>query len=306
MKGIAMDNEFYISQSNWNKIINYAGIAYDEFKAEIGGISVKIEDEDGDWELKDPVILKQVVTAGNTHLDKDELAKYYTRTAKKYAKKNFRFCWWHSHHTMDAFWSGTDTNTIDEFSDGDFSFALVVNLKEEYKFRVSIWKPFPMHKDVELNIICNAKKFPKKLVDEVNELCSEPEYKYSVNKQFKGQRTLWNQERKSGNVINYTQPIDIDNLTDQPVLYDYTYAYQLMQKLIDGACAGTVQYKDYEKEIEEFNNKAAEEETGILIGKLSKKDWQDSLMTTTPANHIIDTEMEAYNNSFDYHSRWGI
>ena len=53
-----MDNAFYISQNNWNKIINYAGIAYDKFKAEIGGMSVMIEDNEGDWELKDPVILK--------------------------------------------------------------------------------------------------------------------------------------------------------------------------------------------------------------------------------------------------------
>tara|TARA_Y100000593_G_scaffold17372_2_gene34751 strand:+ start:770 stop:1657 length:888 start_codon:yes stop_codon:yes gene_type:complete len=295
-----MDNEFYISQSNWNKIINYAGISYDEFKAEIGGMSVMIEDEDGDWELKDPVILKQVVTAGNTHLDKDELAKYYTRTAKKYAKKNFRFCWWHSHHTMDAFWSGTDTNTIDEFSDGDFSFALVVNLKEEYKFRVSIWKPFPMHKDVELSVICNEKKFPKKLVDEVNELCSKPEPPSYLKAYKSNQKTLWHQQVKGNNVINYT------TVADEPVCHDFTYAYELMTKLINGACAGTVKYEEYLKSIKEFNDKATEEQTGILIGKLSKKDWEASLMTSTPANHIVDTEMEAFNESFDYHSRWGI
>ena len=33
---------------------------------------------------------------------------------------------------MSAFWSGTDINAINEFSDGDLSFALVVNLKGEY------------------------------------------------------------------------------------------------------------------------------------------------------------------------------
>ena len=302
-----MDNEFYISQSNWNKIINYAGISYDEFKAEIGGMSVMIEDEDGDWELKDPVILKQVVTAGNTHLDKDELAKYYTRTAKKYAKKNFRFCWWHSHHTMDAFWSGTDTNTIEEFSDGDFSFALVVNLKEEYKFRVSIWKPFPMHKDVELSIICNEKKFPKKLVDEVNELCDKPEpVRYTYNKSYR-QKTLWQQEKRENNVINYLghnkdDVIDIDGLMDNSITYDYSYAYNLMTKVINGACDGTITYKEYVKQIEKFNKEATEEGTGVLIGKLEELNWQNSMMTTSPDAHIIDTEYD----SFNYHARWGI
>ena len=297
-----MDNEFYISQNNWNKIISYAGISYDEYKAEIGGMSVMVEDQDGDWELKDPVILKQIVTAGNTHLDKDELATYYTTTAKKYAKKNFRFCWWHSHHTMSAFWSGTDTDTIDEFSDGDFSFALVVNLKEEYKFRVSIWKPFPMHKDVELDILCNEKKFPKKLVDEVKELCSKPESISYRNYTRLGQKTLWQQEKKAGNVINYTVP----DTQDEPEAADYSYAYHLMQNLINQACAGTVKYNDYIKAVEEFNNKATEQDTGILIGRLNQKSWEQAILTSTPDNHIIDNDTESFNSSFDYHSRWGI
>ena len=293
--------EFYIEKKDWDKVISYAQAAWDEHRSEIGGMMVVVQDKDDDWQVQDPVILKQRISSGNTHLDKEELAKYYTKAAKKYKDNIFRFCWWHSHHTMAAFWSGTDTNTIDEFSDGDFSFALVVNLKEEYKFRVSIWKPFPMHSDVELNIMCNEKKFPKKLVDEVTELCSKPEVKSIGSLKGYGykQRTLWNQQKKAGNVINYTT-------VDEAIHYDYSYAYNLMQKLIDGACAGTVQYSKYLEEIEEFNDKASLEETGILIGKLSEKDWMEAVMTTTPANHIIDTEMEAYNNSFEYHSRWGI
>ena len=148
-----MNVEFTIQDKAWNKVINYANAAYDQFKSEIGGMMVVIEDDAGDWELKDPVIMKQKISASNTHLDQEELAAYYTKAAMKYKKVNFRFCWWHSHHTMSAFWSGTDTNTIDEFSDGDFSFALVVNLKEEYKFRVSVWKPIEVHEDVDLDTL---------------------------------------------------------------------------------------------------------------------------------------------------------
>lgn len=295
-----MDNEFYISQNNWNKIINYAGIAYKDFKSEIGGMSVMVEDAEGDWELKDPVILKQVITAANTHLDKDELAMYYTKAAKKYKNKNFRFCWWHSHHTMGAFWSGTDTDTIEEFNEGDFSFALVVNLKEEYKFRVSVWKPFEVHKDVDLVVIGNEKKFPKKLVDEVNKLCSVPEIRTNTHK-ITGQRSLFN--RTTYGKKTYMGAIDVDSLIeDEPEIYDYTKAYQLMQNLLNGACAGTVKYQEYVDAIKEFNDKATEQDTGVLIGKLDMKSWEDSLMTTTPANHIIDTDID----TFGYHSRWGI
>ena len=165
---------FYITQKSWDKILGYAEEAYDTEKSEIGGMSVMVEDKDGDWELQDPVILKQEISSGNTVLEKDALAIYYTKKGKKMGKKNFRFCWWHSHHTMSAFWSGTDKTAIDEFNEGDFSFALVVNLKGEYKFRVSMWKPFEVHEDVDLEISGIANRCTKKMKKEVEDLCSKP------------------------------------------------------------------------------------------------------------------------------------
>ena len=170
---------FYIKQKNWDTILGYAEEAHTEHQSEIGGMSVMVEDKDGDWHLENPVILKQVISVGNTILDKDELAIYYTKEAKRLGKKNFRFCWWHSHHTMNAFWSGTDLTAIKEYDQGDFSFALVVNLKEEYKFRVSVWKPVEVHEDVELEIINGKNKCTKKMKEEVAELCSQPTRTYT-------------------------------------------------------------------------------------------------------------------------------
>ena len=292
-----MDNTFSISKTNWKKIIDYAAIAYNEFRAEIGGMAVVIQDEDNDWEIKDPVILKQTVTGANTHLDKDELAIYYTKTAKKYAKKTFRFCWWHSHHTMDAFWSGTDLSTIDEFNEGDFSFALVVNLKEEYKFRVSVWQPFEIHEDVELEFPDRERKVTTKMVEQVKELCNKPEI-VSPKHYNPNQKSFWNRRYLGGHAVD---------TKDEAIHYDYTYAYKLMETLMDGTCDGTVTYEQYTKEIQEFNDKAIETETGILIGQLSEKDWKSAILTTTPANHIIDTEMEAHNDSFAVSKyAWGI
>jgi len=167
---------FYITQKNWDKILGYAEEAYETEKSEIGGMSVMVEDKDGDWVLEDPVILKQEISSGNTVLEKDALADYYTKQAMKMKKKNFRFCWWHSHHTMEAFWSGTDKTAIDEFDEGDFSFALVVNLKGEYKFRVSIWKPFAVHEDTELDILDKKNRCTKKMKEEVKNLCSKLSY----------------------------------------------------------------------------------------------------------------------------------
>ena len=168
--------EFYIEKKDWDKVISYAQAAWDEHRSEIGGMMVVVQDKDDDWQVQDPVILKQRISSGNTHLDKEELAKYYTKAAKKYKNNIFRFCWWHSHHTMAAFWSGTDTSTIDEFNDGDFSFALVVNLKEEYKFRVSVWRPMEVHEDVDLEILSADKTVKQSIINEVNKLCEKESY----------------------------------------------------------------------------------------------------------------------------------
>ena len=78
--------EISISKKNWDKIIDYAKAAYNKFSAEIGGMAVCYKDKDDDWIIDDPIILKQEVSGGNCVLDKEELAKYYTKVgaSKKY------------------------------------------------------------------------------------------------------------------------------------------------------------------------------------------------------------------------------
>ena len=194
---------YYISQKDYDKIINYAKAAYDTMKCEIGGMSVCYKDEDNDWIVTDPVIIKQEVTISTCDLDKEELANYYCKAAKKHAKKDFRFCWWHSHHTMGVFWSPTDIKGINEYSDGDLSFALVVNLKRENKFRISMWNPVLMHEDTELQIMEKKDKsiVPKKILTEVDELCNQITYQ-STWRGSKGvaQKSLWDNET---DIYNY-------------------------------------------------------------------------------------------------------
>ena len=181
--------EVFIHKECWDKIINYAKAAYHTEKAEIGGMSVVTQDKDGDWTIQEPVIMKQEIGGTTCDLDKEELAKYYTQMAVKYKDINFRFCWWHSHHTMSAFWSGTDLSSIEEYGEGesDLSFALVVNLKEEYKCRVSVWKPVEIHQDVELNIIGKEDtiEIPLDIMTEVKAKCETRSISTTYNRNTK-------------------------------------------------------------------------------------------------------------------------
>ena len=151
MNDVKMVPEFFISKNDWKKIIQYAESSYRQFKAEIGGQCVVVEDAEGNFWLKDPVILKQEVSAANCEMDEEALAIHYGKMADKYGD-DVRHCWWHSHHTMGAFWSGTDDKTIMENETNDFSVSLVVNLKQEYKLRVQMFYPIEAEVNVTLNI----------------------------------------------------------------------------------------------------------------------------------------------------------
>ena len=303
-----MNQEFYIGQKDWDKIQQYSQQAYDSHKAEIGGMLVAIEDKDGDWQLKDPVILKQEVSGSNCVLDKDDLALYYTKVGTKLKKKNFRFVWWHSHHNMDAFWSHTDLTAIKEYSDGDFSFALVVNLKEEYKLRVSVWKPIEVHEDVDLTIIGRDKKIPQKIQDEVEEKCST--IPYASGWKSKGAYTMG----KS----NQMTLVDMDNtkaggLKSSPELSgdskDYIYAYSMVDEMNKRYCDGRLTYGGWIIMAKDVNKLLKDTYGSIYrVELVTEQVLDDQVMIATPHEYIsadptLDPVFEAeYEDWLDYKS----
>ena len=283
-------SDFYIEKKDWDKVISYAQAAWDEHKSEIGGMMVVVKDEDNDWSVQDPVIMKQRISAGNTHLDKEELAKYYTKAAIKYKDNEFRFCWWHSHHTMGAFWSGTDTNTIDEFNDGDFSFALVVNLKEEYKFRVSVWKPIETHEDVELTILNDDRKVSKSIINEVNKLCSKESYAIS--------RGIV----KSNNYNSLAQATLWDKQTEIPGKdEDYTQVLTAVEALNTRLIKGEIEYIDYFNRMTDINQSLEESLSDYKVKIVTQEDVSAVLYLSASdfiesAEDVLD--IDSWNKSF--------
>ena len=289
---------FYITNKNWDKILGYAEEAYNEHKAEIGGMSVMVKDKDGDWELQQPVILKQQITGSNTILDKDALAVYYTKQAKKMGKKEFRFCWWHSHHTMKAFWSGTDITAIDEFNEGDFSFALVVNLKGEYKFRVSVWQPVEVHQDVDLEIHGNSSRCTNKMKKEVEDLCSTMTYqrygdRYATSIKWKKTARQKNQE----NLPFITNSI-VANTTNDTI--SYPDIVDEVDALNEDMIEGSIKYGDYKKGIDDLNSVLNKHNSPYSVELISEAAIESLLYTYPGAliKSLNDPDMDWFNQSF--------
>jgi len=296
--------EVCIEQKDWDKIINYARCASDKWDTEIGGMAVTIQDDDGDWVIKDPVIMKQEVSAALCELDKTELAAYYSKMAMKYKKKNMRFCWWHSHAKMSAFWSGTDTNTIDEYEDGDLSFALVVNVKEEYKCRVSVWKPFTIHEDVELQIITDIDKaiwkIPKKIQREVTEACTQPTrswYNGGIKHGNSRQTHLWTKDDKGTSEKAFIRTA-------------WTQLIEKVDEINTGFISGEYQYARYAKKIDDLNRRIQKSKVPLEVELVPQGTFEEllhmhpwDLITCLPGYEDCDPSEEVadfmtYNQSF--------
>jgi len=291
-----MDTGYYISKKDYNTIINYATAAYESMKTEIGGMSICYQDEDGDWIVTDPVILKQKVAGGTCDLDKDALANYYCKAAKKHGKKNFRFCWWHSHHTMGVFWSGTDLKGINEYSDGDLSFALVVNLKGENKFRASMWKPVVMHEDTTLEILEDkGSSVPKKILEEVKELCAKPVATYTTWKDRKkedqiNQADLWDDDMYGGFNYGYGQyaehKINHGSTSEPTSAHYYNYCYNKISDWIDEMAQGRLTYTEYVKQVNEANKDLDKMRAGYSFVLIEQNELTETLEWEDPATWI--------------------
>ena len=257
------NKKFWISRENFDKVIAYAESAYRLHKSEIGGQLVVLEDKDGDYILEDPVILKQEISAGNCELDGQELAIHYSKMIGKHGN-NVRHCWWHSHHTMGAFWSGTDDSTILSHPANDWTLSLVVNLKREYKLRIQFFNPFMHEENVELNMMTDPDVVNPSIDKEVNDLCSKETVAITTYGGHGRQVSLWNQNHTvKQEVKNYNNSYntqygwwdDLDDdlsLTGVPI-DTFEQCLEDMEKLQDGFMDGSIKGKAFRKGTRKLN-----------------------------------------------------
>ena len=268
--------EFYITQKDWKKVLDYAQASYDEFKSEIGGFLVAIKDKDGDIILSEPEILEQDVTGGTTEMEKAAVADYYVKTAMKHGK-DVRFVWWHSHANMSAFWSGTDTNTMKEYANDDWSAFLVVNIRGDYKFRVCVWNPIKAYEDTELKIIDGKiRSIPKAIKDSVSKLCNKPvtaiaNYKYSkIGKQTSiYDKDDWEKDSYLYNYYGYNYQA---NLGHKPgfsgnKMFDATI--DILTEWNELYTEGEFTFKEWLKEVKNWNKLLKQKKANFSIKELT-------------------------------------
>ena len=264
---------FYIDDKNWRKLLNYANSAYNEFKSEITGYMILRKDEEDDWEMKDPIILKQEVSSGSCEIDKEESANYFVDAFDRYGE-DVRFVWWHTHANMGAFWSSTDTQNMEDQCSNGWAASLVINIRGEYKFRVNFYEPIETYSDTEITIVNHkTAKIPKNIVNEVKAKCSKPTYTY---------KSVW-KNNSYGNYKQYNNQLVIPG-TSHEVYRNFTVRnnwYELYADLrdkLDEYIEGTLQWKDLKSWIDKENKKNAAQGNDYYILEFDEDDLQTAML----------------------------
>ena len=284
---------FYMEEKDWHELQAWAGLAYEEDKNEISGLMTAVPNKEGKFKISDVEILKQSNSGTSTELDAEAVAEYKMRYAMKHKNKQMKYVWWHSHHTMAAFWSGTDEREINAWKNNSFSLALVINLKEEYKFRVSVWNanglPLENHLDIPLEIVRAAKpEITSKMKTLYKELCEDDSIVNNV----------------VNNYNNYYQSnlLSSSNVVDFP---NHRRILKQIESLCEGFMDGTIKYKSFKKELKILNNECIKNKYNfnVQIPNISEKEALTEIATTFPED-FIEYDNFQIKNSYQRDNDW--
>ena len=167
-----MPNEILIDYETYQKMFAYANIAKSKLDSEVGGYLVIDEIPEGGLKVIDILLPEQTVSGGSF------TAKPGIKCAPEVIPKIKG--WWHSHHNMGTFHSGTDDDTLGDKWNGEtatsppYALSIVVALPNEIKAYLQYFKPIALKK-VEIPVSIS---YP--ISKEIFEKCQE-----DVDKQVK-------------------------------------------------------------------------------------------------------------------------
>lgn len=283
---------FYISKESWDKIINYARAREEQKGHEIGGMAVIIKDDEGDYIIQEPVILKQTTSATTCTMDKEALANYYVEMGMKYGS-DVHFLWWHSHAKMKAFWSGTDTNTMEEYNNGKWSAFLVVNVRQEHKFSIKYWDPVPTLVDDQLTFLDEEEDAIDDIImKEVKNICEDEVETINTGWHKAYTQSGWNKPYGQGYMWEPKKPKQDDK--DPSALEDII---KYAEKLLDSYVGGEIKKREWNKKVKKYNGLLETAKIEYRIKDITVQELDNAMYYMFPQDLIVDLN----GNPIDFH-----
>lgn len=137
-----------MSRANWQLLMAYVNSCR---TTEINGFGM-VTQHGNMFRVNEIVVVKQEVAGGHAQTDDDAFAQLLyemTRDGKDTSQLIFQ---WHSHCHGPAFFSGTDTATMDRWP-GDLFISLVTNFREDTSVCIDVYKPFHTRTYCDLVIV---------------------------------------------------------------------------------------------------------------------------------------------------------
>ena len=124
--------------------------------------------------IKEIKIFKQIVGGAETVMDKRALGKFYDDLIVKGEDLSKWKLWWHSHCNMEAFFSSTDTTTIEDFDSemaiDNWMLSIVTNHNGKLLPRIDIFQPIRCTvEEIDWDITFEDKELESQILDEITE-----------------------------------------------------------------------------------------------------------------------------------------
>ena len=117
-----------------------------------GKVKKSKEENEDVFTIYDVEILKQTVTGASAVMSEETMAKFlYEKTKKNQSTEDYRV-WWHSHATLESFFSVTDDTTIEQSIEFPYLISIVSNHKHNMKARIDIFQPVRMTQAIDIEI----------------------------------------------------------------------------------------------------------------------------------------------------------
>ena len=129
-------NTLYFKLDSLTKMFGYVQATTEE----VSGVGI-VEKIDGLLVVTQVYLLEQECSSVTTEIDSDALGRLMLELVRQGKEANLKL-WWHSHGSMDTFWSKTDDNTAKVISKANWSFRAVLNRDGKIKISADVNEPF--------------------------------------------------------------------------------------------------------------------------------------------------------------------
>lgn len=198
-----MDIKVSFTPEAYDKMFNYIHA----IDAEISGFGKIERISNNEIKIVDIKIFKQTVSSSETEIDEEDISSFLIELMNNNENPEDWKVWWHSHHTMDVFWSGTDVATINKLvASMGWVLSVVGNKRDLLKCRLDIKEPFKMHKD-DIPIVKPTfiRIIPEDIKEEVKEKVTEKAYTYTSSGFYIGNAEIYGFARGNEDYNKYAR-----------------------------------------------------------------------------------------------------